>query len=229
MQAIILAAGRGVRMQPLTENTPKPLLLVNGRSILEYSFEALPDMIDEVLIVEQYLENQIRNFTGEEFYGRKIIHIHQNEINGSGGAVHACRERITGKFLVINGDDIYSKKDLENLVKEKYAILASEVQGPVRFGAFEIDHSGRLVRIVEGTEKREKIKVNAGAYVLDDKFFDYPLIPISDEEYGLPQTLATMTKDVAIKIIPATQWIPIGFPEDISKAEQRLAENKILN
>jgi len=66
-----------------------------------------------------------------------------------------------------------------------------------------------------------KVLVNTGLYVLDDRIFEYPLIPKEEghEEFGLPQTLVQAAKDIDIKAVPATFWVQISEPEDLQKAE----------
>ncbi len=78
MQAVILAAGRGTRMGALTEHTPKPMLLVNGRPVLEYIFDSLPEEIDEVIIVVGYLGSVIQKHFGGFYKGKKILYVEQS-------------------------------------------------------------------------------------------------------------------------------------------------------
>lgn len=75
MHCVILVAGFGTRMGKLTENCPKPMLQINGRSKLAYSIEMLPDEITDVVIVVSYLKEQIIDFFGNEFNNRKIYYI----------------------------------------------------------------------------------------------------------------------------------------------------------
>ena len=130
MQAVIMAAGEGTRMRPLTYKTPKPMLLVKGKPLLEWTIGFLPDKVDEVIIIVNYLADQIKNYFGGEWKGKKIKYITQKELNGTGGALHTCKDLVKGKFLVVMGDDLYYKKDLEDMIKEQLAILAQEVNDP---------------------------------------------------------------------------------------------------
>src|SRR3989339_2265598 len=116
MQAIILAAGRGTRMKELTDDLPKSLLPINGRPIIEYALENLPDIISEIILIVGYKSKMIKDHLGDNYLGKPIKYIEQKELNGTAGALWAARDLVKDKFLVMYGDDFYSKKDLEKLV-----------------------------------------------------------------------------------------------------------------
>lgn len=75
MRAVILAAGEGKRMRPLTEKIPKPMLQVLGRPLLEHIFDSLPDAVDEVILGIGYLGGQIKAHFGSSFGGCKIRYV----------------------------------------------------------------------------------------------------------------------------------------------------------
>lgn len=227
MQAVILAAGRGVRMGDLTNDSPKPMLRIKGRPILEYTLANLPDGISEIIIVIGYKGDLIKSYFGDGWKGKKIKYVVQEDLNGGGGALHCAKDLLEDKFLVLNGDDLYGCSDLEKLItNEPPSLLVKEVDKLGRLGAIKTDANGYLLEIIESGEPRdENLKlVNIGAYLLNDRFFDYPLAKksteISEKEFGLPQTLATMAKDYKIKVEKANFWQPVGYPEDILKAEK---------
>ena len=223
-----MAAGKGTRMRPLTYDIPKPMLPIKGKPILEYTLEILPEEIDEIIFVVNYLGEHIQNYFGMEHGGRKIHYVLQEELNGTGGAVHSCRHLLKNDFLVINGDDLYRKDDMEEMLKNGLSVLAYEIENPKRFGVLKMDENGNLVDIIENkSEIKGKQLINTGTYKLNMKFFDYDLVPISETEFGLPQTMMKMAKDFPVKIVRAKEWLPIGFPEDLKKAEEELP--KFLN
>ncbi len=207
-------------MQPLTYDIPKAMLVVKGKPILEYTIDFLPKEIDEVIIVVNHLGEQIREYFGECFNGRKIKYIMQEKLNGTGGALQACKDQLSGKFMVVMGDDLYYKNDLEKILSHDLAILAYEVEDSTKFGVLKTDIQGRLTEIIEKPKVKERALISTNAFVLNDKFFDYELVQISETEFGLPQTLARMAKDHPVDILKATQWLPVGYPEDIEKAEK---------
>jgi NDP-sugar pyrophosphorylase family protein len=222
MQAVILAAGLGTRMRPLTYDIPKAMLPLRGKPILHYTISFFPEEIKEVIIIVNYLGEHIKKYFGDSYLGKKIIYVTQKELNGTGGAILSCKDILDEKFLVVMGDDLYSHHDLELLAKENNAVLAFEVEDSSRFGVLKTDAEGNLLEIVERPHSGEIKTVNIGAYVIEKKFFDYPLVAISETEFGLPQTLSLMAKDCPVKVMKTKMWCPVGKPEDLEKAEKEL-------
>ena len=95
MQAVILAAGKGTRMLPLTQTTPKPMLLVSGMPILARILEVLPSEITEVLIIVGYLSEQIEQYFGTTYNGRSLRYIQQAEPKGTYAALELAKPFIT--------------------------------------------------------------------------------------------------------------------------------------
>ncbi|MEK7598242.1 MAG: nucleotidyltransferase family protein [Patescibacteria group bacterium] len=220
MQIVILAAGNGKRMGPLTKKVPKPMLKIKGRPILEHKINALPKGIDEVIIVIGYRGNQIMDYFKKSFAGKKIRYFSQTELNGTGGALHLVKSVLNDRFLVMMGDDLYHKKDVQKIMKHELAVLAYAVDNPGNFGVLKANRRGYLVDIVERPKNSKNNLVNAALYSLSKKFFKYDLVSIGNGEFGLPQTLVKMADKHRIKVEKATLWHPIGLPEDLEKAEE---------
>src|SRR3989338_817021 len=133
MQAVILAAGRGVRMSDLTNDLPKSLIRLGGRPILEYTLTNLPQKISELIFVIGYKGELIKSHFGERYQDKKIRYIVQENLNGTAGALHCAKEFLEDEFLVLNGDDLYSRLDLEKITANGLALLAKEIEKPDRF------------------------------------------------------------------------------------------------
>lgn len=219
MQAVILAAGRGKRMGDLTTHAPKPMLKIKGKPILEYKINALPKEIKEIVFVIGYFGEEIKKYFGENFGGRKITYVVQDVLNGTGGAVHAAKDVLKDKFLVIMGDDLYCKDDLEKMTKNDLSLLAYEVEDPSRFGVVKTDKKGNLLEVVEKPQGLGRSLVAVAVYMLNKDFFKYDLVDIGNGEFGLPQTIASMAKDYPIKVEKAEKWFAITCPEDLAAAE----------
>src|ERR1700689_506521 len=109
MQTVILAAGRGTRMGALTESTPKPLLEVAGKTLLEHKLDMLPYDVDEVIIIVGYLGGEIQKRFGGTYKDKHIFYVEQEKLDGTAGALWQARSVLEGQFLVMMGDDLYAK------------------------------------------------------------------------------------------------------------------------
>lgn len=217
-----MAAGLGTRMGELTKDTPKALLKVRDRSILEETLASLPDEIDEVVIVVGYLGDRIREALGPVFLERKITYVEQNELKGTGHALMQAKDVLRGRFLVLMGDDLYAKKDLEEMLKHPLSILVREMDydDPAdSSGLVSADSSGNLADIRERVPKKRGDLVNCAAYVLDERYFALPLKLAGDrsKEYGLPQTMIQLIDSGArFQAVKARFWRKITSPEDLA-------------
>src|SRR5438045_532377 len=106
MDAVILAAGLGTRLRPHTLQTPKPLLKVQGRPILDWTLGALPASVDRVIVVVHYLAEQVEAYLlGQTFFKEWAV-VPQGDPRGTGDALRRCQPSVRSeRFLVINGDD----------------------------------------------------------------------------------------------------------------------------
>lgn len=219
MQAVILAAGRGTRMRHLTEDIPKPMLTVGDMPLLAHKIEMLPDRITEVVIVIGYKGHMIVDYFGSSHAGREITYVFQDTLNGTGGAIHYAADILKEPFLVLMGDDLYLKEDLERLMQHELALLAYEHHDAREFGLVAIDENFRLIDVMEKPKTSRRGLINTGAYMVTPRFFDRRPVKISETEYGLPQTLAQMSsKRTPVRVIRARAWHPMTSPDDIERA-----------
>lgn len=211
-------------MGALTDATPKPMLPILGKPILEWKLATLPDTIDEVIITIGHLGEQIESYFGSKWQGKKIRYIRHEKLDGTGGSIRLVEQSGLLRFpvLVIMGDDLYREKDLTTLMKHPLAVLACEMQNSSQFGVLRTDENGRLTQIMEKPHPAEYKLVNTGAYMLDRHFFEYPLVAISETEYGLPQTLVQMRDTYDIVVEKTTTWFPIGTPEALETAQTKI-------
>lgn len=209
-------------MGKLTLTTAKPMLKIKGKPILEHKIEALPKKIKEIVFVVGYHSMPIISHFKHYYNGRRILYVFQGNLNGTGGALHFAKSILRDKFLVLMGDDLYCKKDLNRLLKNKLAILGYEKEDVRRFGVIRMDGKKNMQTVIEKPKRKMKGFVNVGVYVLNKSFFDYELVSIGGGEFGLPQTMARMARDHKIKVEKATAWHPIGNQDDLKKAKEVL-------
>jgi bifunctional UDP-N-acetylglucosamine pyrophosphorylase/glucosamine-1-phosphate N-acetyltransferase len=223
MQAVILAAGRGTRMRELTDTIPKPMIPILGKPLLEWKLSVLPKEIREVIITIGYLGEQIKEYFGEEWQGKKITYVSQEVLNGTGGSMKLLEPYITGPCLVTMGDDLYHPEDLEDFMEtpvNEGAIGGLLVDSAEPFGLIGTDENGRLTSVIERPHDQKSGLVCTAAYFLPFSFFEYPLVAISETEYGLPQTVVLMAQDILVQIVRSRGWCPVGSPEDMVIAEE---------
>ena len=227
MKAVILAAGRGTRMGALTEETPKPLLQIAGKSLLAHKLEALPEIVKEVIIVVGYFGPKIREELGDIYNGIRITYAEQEELNGTAGALWAAAPYLDDRFLVMMGDDLYAKDDAQKCIDTPdWSILVEKTETMASGGRMVADTKGKVIAIEEGDHRGQAGLMNTNMFVLDQRIFEYPLIPKSEgsSEYGLPQTVLNASQEAGIPLtaIYSTWWIQITAPEDIVSAADKL-------
>ena len=173
MQAVILVAGKSTRTYPLTLTRPKPLLPVANKTIVEHILEQLKGLVDEVVLLVGYRKEMIEDYIGSAWQGIKISYCEQKEQLGTGHAVLQTEPFIRDRFLVLNGDDIYARQDVEALLKYEYGALARWEKNPSQYGVFEVDDRNRVLNLVEKPKKFIGNLTNVGAYVFDKSIFDF--------------------------------------------------------
>lgn len=232
MKVIILAAGKGTRFGELTKTTPKALIKISGKPIIEYTLDSLPSRIKEVYLVVGHLGEQIKKYVGKEYGGLKIKYIELKNLTGTATAVWKAKKYLgKEKFLVLYGDDLYSKKELEKLTAPSTTLgaswafgLAKTLPPTPKYLNMVLDSKKYIIQALYPTEKemRTGILVSTGAYVMDPRIFKYKPMKLSNGEYGLPQTMLAAAKQIPIKGVVMKNWLQINTPEDIKKAEKVL-------
>ena len=229
MKCIILAAGEGVRMKRLTDNIPKPMLKISGKPILEHVLNYLPDKINRVFLVVGYLHQQIHDYFGHHYRGHKIDYVFQNGKLGTYHALALCRDMINDdeKFIVTYADDLHGAKNFKKCSEsENRAILVKEIDNPGRYGVVELNNDEIAVGIEEKPENPKSNLVSTGVLVLDKNIFKYPARQHANGEFYLTDSIGQMIQSgYKFKAIRSNFWLPIGYPEDLKKAEEFLNQN----
>ena len=211
-------------MRPLTETTPKPLIKVCGKPLLQHIVEALPSVIDELILVVGYKKEQIEAFCGTEFLGKKVQYAVQNNFaGGTGDALLQTKDLVTGKFLFMYADDIHGDKALALAVEKDHAILGTFSATPELFGVLVKNDDGTLREILEKPKEPTSNTVNIGGFVLTPDIFNCT-VEVSAEHGELLVTdmLTKYATTHPVTIVQQDIWIPVGKPEDIAVAESIL-------
>lgn len=220
MQAVILAAGEGRRLRPLTNEIPKPMVVVRGRPILEYTLSILPEAIDEVILVIGYQGDKIKNYFGHSFGHFKLLYTEQPRPKGTGDAIDRAKPFLKEDyFFLLYADDLYHPEDLKLCLKDSPALLVKETKNPERFGVCLIDQTNYLMDILEKQKNPPTTLANIGVYFLNQEIFKVPKVLLPNGEFNLPVQIGNWAKQRPIKVIKARFWHPIAYPEDLRTAE----------
>jgi len=228
MQAVILAAGKGKRLRPLTDDKPKPMVELLGKPILEYVIDFLPKKVDEVIIIIGYEGEKIRAYFGTEWKGRKITYVEQGDPQGTAHALFKAEPFIKKeRFLILPGDNISEFNVIDDGVPHQYVVFAYEHEHPERFGVIELNEDGEtLKRIQEKPENPPTNLISTACMILSPSIFDCELI-LHERlgEYFIPDLLNQILEKEPIHVMKQDFWIPVDRPEDIPAAEQELLKH----
>lgn len=181
-QAMILAAGKGTRLRPLTLETPKVLLPISDKPLIEYTLNWLAKYgISKVAINLHYLGEKIKEFLGDGSpFGVDIHYSFEETLLGTAGGVKKMEHFFNDRFVVVYGDIIpsFNLHDMFCFHREKRAIATLalwEVPQPKEVGVVEINERGKVLTFREKPIRftQNKNLVNGGVYLLEKEFLDY--------------------------------------------------------
>ncbi|MBI2558297.1 NTP transferase domain-containing protein [Candidatus Woesearchaeota archaeon] len=223
-KAVLLVGGRGTRLSPLTDKTPKGLLEVQEKTIIGHLFDLLKKYgIRDVVLSTGYLKDKIKeNFGDGSSFGMNISYIEENEPLGTAGPLKLAKKYLKDSFIVSNGDEL---KDINiprmfRLHKRKDAlatIALTTVDDPSHYGVARLDGS-RIIEFVEKPPHPPSNLINAGFYILEPEVIDM-----------IPNGFSMLERDVFPKLAQlgrlrgfpfAGQWFDIGNIERYKTAQK---------
>ena len=218
MKAVILAAGKGTRMRPLTEDTPKPLLPVAGKPIIQHNIDLIEDIVDEIIVVAGYEIEQFKDY----FSDTEITVIEQEEPMGTADAALQARDHLNGRALIMNGDDIYGE-DIRDITDNSTAFAAARADKPENFGVLDTS-GGEIISIVEKPDNPPSNLVNIGCYLVKQRFFELlENVEISERgEYEITDALSTYIAEEDVNVLETDQWLPCSYPWQLVDANREL-------
>jgi bifunctional UDP-N-acetylglucosamine pyrophosphorylase/glucosamine-1-phosphate N-acetyltransferase len=241
MKAVILAAGEGVRLQPITSTRPKHLIKVGGKPILEHCLNAVRTSgIEEALIVIHYMGDAIRQYFGDgKKFGLKIEYVEQKAVLGTGNAVSMVEPYVKDDFLLVYGDLLFSAEAVKNVIdlhrKEKpvATMAVVPVGNPEDYGIVELEDEKHVKRIAEKPNREEAPSnlANAGVYVFSTEIFDKirETSASARGEWEITDAISQLSKEkktvLAVKI-SSGDWIDIGRPWDLLEANRWTLERR---
>jgi len=235
MRAMILAAGEGTRLRPITETTPKALVRVASRPLIDYALATVARSgITDVVVNLHYLGHMIREHVGDgSAYGLDVRYSEENPLLGSGGGIVAARELLgESTFVTLNADTIV-EADLDELVshhqkeKAKATMLLRKDPRMEQFGLIHIDGSGRIRRFLHhegpGADTDLDPFMFTGVQVLEPDVFDYMPAEgaFSITAVTYPEMLAA-GEPLHGRAFDG-RWITVGTPAELAAANSELS------
>ncbi len=231
MKAFILAAGEGTRMRPLTKNTPKPLLPVAGKPILQHTLDGLEDIVDEVIVLTGWYAKEIKKTLSSEKI--KITYARQEEPLGTADAISKARKYIDDDFLCMNGDILIQKATLDKFIEyfkntDASVIGMVEVDDPKGYGIIDKDKD-QILGIIEKPSEPPTNLINAGIYGFTTKIFDAidRTEKSSRGEYEITDSMRYLIEKKRLKgfTLKKDSWMELSRPWDLLSVNKRLMQD----
>jgi UDP-N-acetylglucosamine diphosphorylase / glucose-1-phosphate thymidylyltransferase / UDP-N-acetylgalactosamine diphosphorylase / glucosamine-1-phosphate N-acetyltransferase / galactosamine-1-phosphate N-acetyltransferase len=232
MKAVLLAAGEGARLMPITAKRPKHLIKIAGKPILQYCIDAVKAAgITEAIIITHYLGDSIRQYFGDgAAQGLKITYVEQKAILGTGNAASVAQPFVEDDFVLIYGDLLFGQDAVKTVLQEYKGDVSAvvgvvPVDKPESYGIIEQTNENKVVRIVEkpSADKAPSNLANAGIYVFSkDVFSEIKKTKASVRgEWELTDAvtmLASEGKTVLAAELSKGDWFDVGRPWDLLDA-----------
>jgi UDP-N-acetylglucosamine diphosphorylase/glucosamine-1-phosphate N-acetyltransferase len=229
MKAVILAAGEGKRLRPLTVSEPKVMIPVANRPILEYVVESLVknDLNEIVMVVGYRKERIMSHFEDGRKFGAKIEYVVQEKQLGNAHALACARDRVSDDFLVLSGDNIVDARAIGDLLRADGcpSALVVESENPSKYGVVTIE-KGTIRGVVEKPIDLVSNIILTGMYCLKGSIFRMIDESMSQGEYGLSNVLrAVLDKHPVSPVFSDGLWIDAVYPWDLLELNAAALEN----
>ena len=214
MECIILAAGEGKRMRPLTYTRPKVMLPIANRPLLEWNLlNAIRAGIKDFIFIIGYKGEKVRDHFGDG--GRwnvKIRYLNQGKPVGTAHAVSLLKGQVD-EFIVMCGDTIFGHEDIKRITEQENSMGVVAVENPEQYGVIEIEED-KIVKIREKERDVQGNLINAGIYHFDKDIFGFiEKTDISPRgEYELTDSINLMIEEKTIKWIKLKEWRDVVYP-----------------
>lgn len=228
MECVVLAAGEGKRMRPLTAKRPKVMLPLANRPMMEHLVIAARDAgVRDFVFVVGYGEREIRRHFGDGAeWDVHVEYAPQRHQHGTADAVRAARDLVTDRFLVLNGDMILKTGDIHQLVREPSSCMGiSSTDHPQDYGVV-LTKNGLVTSLEEKSKNPRSNLINAGAYTFDLEIFDLldQVRPSPRGELELTDALSILISKKRLHAYMLSYWMDVGHPWDMLDANTTLLE-----
>jgi glucose-1-phosphate thymidylyltransferase len=235
MKAVILAAGEGTRLEPLTNLRPKPMLPVANRPLLEYVVEAVAEAgITEIVLVVGYHRERIQSHFGNgDDWGVDIEYVGQDKQLGTGDAVLQAAPYVTDDFVVLNGDRVIEPGLIEAVVEERrvtgdVVMSVTRVEEPHLYGVVDV-RDGLVKRLTEKPTPGETDSdlINAGVYGFGPAVFDEIRATDPNGELELTAMLGRLIDGQPVRAVQNRgDWLDVTRPWDLLTVNGRILDRR---
>ena len=226
MECVVLAAGEGKRMRPLTAKRPKVMLPLANRPMMEHLVVAARDAgLTGFVFVVGYGEREIRNWFGDgSRHGIRIRYAPQRYQQGTADALNAARGLVKEKFLLLNGDMLLQSADIRALCEHEAPCMGtSTTDHPEDYGVVSVER-GQVTALEEKSPHPKSTTINAGAYILAPDIFERidAVVASSRGELELTDAFGGYIRDKNLRACAVTSWMDVGYPWDMLDANAML-------
>lgn len=223
MKAVILAAGKGERLEPITHTRPKPFVPILDKPLILRHVEILRRYVSNIIVV---IDSEYKVYFNS-IQGVKLVE--QIGTRGTAAALKSVEKYISDEeFLVIYGDVLFEEDAIKSVMKvEGNTMLSVSVNDPKRYGVVILNSENRLVKIMEKVENPPSNLINAGIYKFTQDIFSYidKIRPSIRGEYELPDAI-NMIADKVTVVKYNGMWMDIGRPWDLIEANKIFLEKE---
>ncbi|MFD1562863.1 sugar phosphate nucleotidyltransferase [Haloarchaeobius amylolyticus] len=229
--AVVLAAGEGARLRPLTNHRPKPMLPAATKPILEHVFDSLVDAdITEITVVVGYGRTHVQSHFGSTYRGASIDYVVQDKQLGTGHALLEAEPEISGPQLVLNGDQIVERGIIEDVCEihnsDAIATLGLVRDGDItNYGGVIVEDGEHVSEIVERPHDDRSYHLNAGVYAFEPEIFEYLRGPEPQfNEYSLVDGIANAIDagETVRSVASDGFWYDATYPWDLLEVTETL-------
>ncbi len=226
MKCVILAAGEGKRMHPLTFTRPKVMLPIANKPIMEWNLlNAKKAGLKEFIFVVGYKSEMVRNYFGKgEKWNVNINYVNQGDALGTAHAIGMVK-KFTNKFIVLCGDTIFGSQDIKNIIKKEMSIGLVKVDSPEEYGIVETKGK-KIVKIYEKMPKPFSNIINAGIYHFNNKIFNFieKTKKSPRGEYEITDSINMMIKNNDIEGVLLKEWRDVAYPWHLLDANEEILD-----
>ena len=227
-EAIVLAGGKGTRLQSVVSDVPKPMAAVNGKPFLAYLLEDLSSQgLESVILAVGYKREVIMDYFGDNYQGMEVRYSVEEEALGTGGAIRlACKLCEHERVAAINGDtffrvDLQKLSEFHSTHQAKLSIALKSMMDFDRYGTVILDENGRIIGFEEKSYKVQGL-INGGIYVFDKRILtdtDFP------EKFSFEKEIleSRYQEWPFYGLSFDTYFIDIGIPKDYEQSQHDLA------